>query len=316
MAFKKPPQTPEEHAQRDAEVAVALLRHSDRRAFGEKDSQGYTVRITRPPIVEPMGGQTHIQAQDEKGPVALMLVGDRSPDSLFAPPVEALSRALMEPKAGGIEATVLGVPERVNFGGKRDPNGQFRAIFVETMQFSAQGQTHDLGRPRAAPIEVKSAQILPFSPVHSASESHSEGADLQKQAAEDKTIFSDRRLRMMDFSLSSVESKNGEDAVFRARNERGPVTLVLPGSRGRDWQKDTAGQAVSAALADGNSVPVEATGFFRSQAGSKGSAWEFVVARMEASVKGERHRLGRDVAPQEPVHKISKRPRGRDDEAR
>lgn len=339
MAFKRSPQTPEERQQAVVESAASLRRMHDRETFRGSDSTLSTPQIIGAPVVEPMGHETRMLARDAQGLVTLVLLGDRSPSSVFEPPVEALSRHLWAEQGVapeervGVASRVRGVAAQVGWNGKRADDGKFRAIFVETMDVQVGEQVYSLGRHREQELTAAPSNMVDLSsrrapvletPGQPPAPSAVSARDAGLQAAEDMVVFGGRKTRSIRLDIAGPGEDTDNGGVrFLATNERGPVHIVLPGSRGEQWRSDPAGRALDSAIASGKGR-VEAEGMFVSRAapgpdGKPSRVWDFVASEIAFDAAGTPARLGRPItgaAPraQEPVE--SKKPRVAQGEAR
>lgn len=319
MAFKPMDTSPEGRARRQEEMVALRRRRHDQEAFRGEASQERSVFLVDHPIIEPMGGLTRIKARDERGVFTLVLSGDRSPETVFEPRTSALSRALSdmptnaETIRAGVPAQVVGVEAKVGWDGKRDPNGPFRAVFVETVAFTIDGEAHAYGHARVREADAVSqpaaqglSNVVAF-PSTKVQADRALGADAQAEpAAQNATFgedprFVDRRLRSVDLDITGAARRiDSKDVVFTGQNARGRVDVVLPGARGEGWASGPAGQALQDAWTTSGKVAVTATGFFQSRAttdsdGKATQAWDFVAATVAFESGGIRHTLGAPV---------------------
>lgn len=322
MAFKPSPKTPEEIAQAAIETQASLRRMHDRTAFGAEDPRAHQVHIVAAPVVEPLGTKTHIKARDEQGIVMLVLGGDRSPDTVFEPRTEALMRAMNREEISfsrlkeGVPSNVQGVEAKTGFDGQRDPKGQFRTIFVETMDFTVDGQTYSYGRPREPERVLPSAEVILLHAAKPAVVAEQQGQTPAQAAAEDTAIFGTRRQRPLDFVLTGEGKPEPDGGMrFAGHNARGPVDVVLPGSRGESARSNTALQE---GLARGISVQAEGIFVSRQVPEKSERAWDFVASTVAFEAQGQSHTLGRPVA-QAVAEVAAEKPaprRGRDGDVR
>lgn len=325
MAFKPMDTSPEGRARRQEEMVALRRRRHDQEAFRGEASQEHSVFLVDHPIIEPMGGLTRIKARDERGLFTLVLSGDRSPETVFEPRTSALSRALSdmptnpETIRAGVPAQVVGVEAKVGWDGKRDPNGPFRAVFVETVAFTIDGETHAYGHARVreadavsqpaaegAPNVASNVVAFPTSKAQ-AEQASSAAVDAKTESATEveptweDPRFVDRKLRSVDLDITGAARRiDSKDAVFTGQNARGRVDIVLPGARGEGWAAGPAGQALQDAWAASGKAAVTATGFFQSRAitdsaGKASQAWDFVAATVAFESGGIRHTLGAPV---------------------
>lgn len=336
MAFKPSPKTPEERAQRDAEMLLARRRNQDSESFrGEEPMLQPSLRIVDHPVVEPVGSLTTIKARDEHGVLSLILQGDRSGETMFEERTQALSRELSKQPLNtatirhGVAADVVGVPAQVNWNNERDPKGQFRAVFVETMTYEVDGQQHMFGRPRVAEqqpvVKEQGANVVDFvtrdpSPRAVERPAFSDPSKVValglELAEEDRDLFGDRKLRPMTLDVSGVARTTPQgDVVFDdATNARGKVALVLPLSRGDAFLDTPAEKALEGALAAGQTVAVHAEGVFQSrdgkdEAGKPVKHWDFKMARGAFEVDGQAYTIGRSVIDERTFDPTAKAPR-------
>ena len=314
MAFKN--MSSATHAERVQNQQEALQRSHDHRDFQNEEPKEHVVFIRETPVLDPVSRFAVFGASDGEKRVSLSLRGDRCPESMFEPGIEALSKALMHGRDRdgdafkGVPAVVQGVRANVGFGADldRNPKGKFENIFVETMAINIDGQRHVFGRDRIPPLEapakvgqVSRETVAPM-PTHSGAPSA--GQIQAAQAAEDASLFGNRDSRAMALQVSDSNLRRREngDMEMDASNARGPVTLVLPGRRGQSFEKSEARAFLDAQCANGTSVEIQARGIFKSRDAGLGKPrqWDFVVeegAFKDAS--GRSHAIGavRQSAP-------------------
>lgn len=319
MAFKPMDTSPEGRARRQAEMEALRRRRHDQEAFRGEASQEYSVFLVDHPIIEPMGGLTRIKARDERGVFTLVLTGDRSPETVFEPRTSALRRAMSdmptnpETIRAGVPAQVVGVEAKVGWDGQRDPDGPFRAVFVETVAFTIDGEAHAYGHARVREADAVSqpaaqsvSNVVAF-PSGKAQAERTSGADTQAEpATQAATVGEDprfvgRKLRSVELDITGAARRiDSKDVAFTGQNARGRVDVVLPGARGEGWEAGPAGQSLRDAWAASGKVAVTATGFFQSRAimdsaGKTSQAWDFVAATVAFESGGIRHTLGAPV---------------------
>lgn len=152
------------------------------------------------------------------------------------------------------------------------------------------------------------------------------------QVVEDRETFGNRSLRTVAVTLSGdMSSSQRGDVRLYATNEQGRLTVVLPGTRGRDVHDGPASaplrDALQATEGDDRQSRLAATaeGFFKSRSWNKPSgermqAWDFVATTVTFEHDGKVHTLGRALAQTAEASKeqplaVSKK-QARTDEAR